>query len=66
MNDINICISIFQGVYWWDYGQLKLYQQNTLMMTEKTDEAELMRTFFGIKSNDRCKGDKMMTVMIFC
>ena len=28
-------VDVGQGVYWWDYGQLKLYQQYTLMMTEK-------------------------------
>lgn len=27
-------VDVGQGVYWWDYGQLKLYQKNTLMMTE--------------------------------
>lgn len=28
-------VDVGQGVYWWDYGQLKLYQQYVLMMTEK-------------------------------
>ena len=28
-------VDVGQGVYWWDYGQLKLYQQYALMMTEK-------------------------------
>lgn len=28
-------VDVGQGVLWWDYGQLKLYQQNTLLMTEK-------------------------------
>jgi hypothetical protein len=27
-------VDVGQGVYWWDYGQLKLYQKNTLMLTE--------------------------------
>jgi hypothetical protein len=27
-------VDVGQNVYWWDYGQLKLYQKNTLMMTE--------------------------------
>jgi len=35
-------------VPWWDYGQLKLYQKNTMLMTENTPEADLMRTFFQI------------------
>ncbi len=28
-------VDVGQGVYWWDYGQLKLFQKNTLLMTEK-------------------------------
>lgn len=27
-------VDVGQGVYWWDYGQLKLYLKNSLMMTE--------------------------------
>ena len=28
-------VDVGQGVYWWDYGQLKLYQNNTLLLTNK-------------------------------
>lgn len=28
-------VDVGQGVYWWDYGQLRLYQQYALMMTDK-------------------------------
>lgn len=28
-------VDVGQGVFWWDYGQLKLYQKNTLLMTER-------------------------------
>lgn len=28
-------VDVGQGVYWWDYGQLKLYQHFVMMMTEK-------------------------------
>lgn len=28
-------VDVGQGVLWWDYGQLKLYQRNTLMITER-------------------------------
>jgi hypothetical protein len=28
-------VDVGQGVCWWDYGQLKLYQRNTLMMAEE-------------------------------
>eukprot|EP01038_Epipyxis_sp_PR26KG_P007163 gene7163-9766_t len=41
-------VDVGQGVYWWDYGQLKLFYRNTLLLTEKNEEAELMRLFLGI------------------
>jgi hypothetical protein len=41
-------VDVGQGVYWWDYGQLKLYLKNSLMMTESTKEAEMMRLFLGL------------------
>jgi hypothetical protein len=41
-----------QGLQWWDYGQLKLYKRNTLVITESTVEAELMRLFLGISEVD--------------
>jgi hypothetical protein len=28
-------VDVGQGVYWWDYGQLRLYQNNTLLLTQK-------------------------------
>lgn len=28
-------VDVGQGVYWWDYGQLKLYQNNTLLLSKK-------------------------------
>lgn len=33
--DLFGAVDVGQGVCWWDYGQLKLYQRNTLMMTEE-------------------------------
>jgi hypothetical protein len=43
-------VDVGQDVFWWDYGLLKLYQRNTLLMTEKSPEAEMMRMFFGISA----------------
>lgn len=37
-----------QAVPWWDYGLLKLYQRNTLLVTENTPEADMMRLFLGV------------------
>ncbi len=28
-------VNVGQGVYWWDYGQLKLYHHNTILMIEE-------------------------------
>ena len=46
-------VDVGQGVYWWDYGQLKLYQQNTLLMALDTPEAALMRSFYRIPEGAR-------------
>lgn len=43
-------VDVGQGVYWWDYGQLKLYQSNSLLMAMNSNEASLMRSFFGIEN----------------
>jgi hypothetical protein len=41
-------VDVGQGVYWWDYGQLKLYQRNAMLLCADTSEAALMRRFFDI------------------
>src|SRR3546814_5018250 len=41
-------VDVGEGMYWWDYGQLKLYQRNTMLITKNTVEADMMRQFFGI------------------
>jgi cytoskeletal protein CcmA (bactofilin family) len=46
-------VDVGQGVFWWDYGQLPLYQKNTIMMTDMSDESDLMRLFFGIEGGSR-------------
>lgn len=38
---------------WWDYGQLALYIRNSLLLTESSDEAKLMRSFFAIPEGSR-------------
>jgi hypothetical protein len=40
-------VDVGQNICWWDYGLLKLYQKNVLLMAERTPEAALMRSFFG-------------------
>eukprot|EP00164_Ancoracysta_twista_P000204 GFYU01000295.1.p2 GENE.GFYU01000295.1~~GFYU01000295.1.p2 ORF type:complete len:542 (+),score=212.82 GFYU01000295.1:157-1782(+) len=41
-------VNVGKDCYWWDYGQLKLFQKNNLLMTESSNEAAAMRTFFGV------------------
>jgi hypothetical protein len=44
-------VDVGQGVYWWDYGQLKLYGNNALLLTKPSEEASSMRMFYGIDSS---------------
>merc|ERR1712070_1230555 len=37
----------------WDYGQLKWYRMNALLLTDGSDDAKLARAFFGIKDGAR-------------
>lgn len=46
-------VDVGQGVYWWDYGQLKLYQRNTILMAEASTEAAFIRSFYGIPEGSR-------------
>ena len=41
-------VDIGTDACWWDYGQLKWYLKNNLMLTAQTEEAAAMRRFFGI------------------
>ncbi|MDQ7821712.1 MAG: hypothetical protein RDV48_02840 [Candidatus Eremiobacteraeota bacterium] len=36
--------------YWWDYGQLALYQENLLKLLENSAEGEAMRLFYQVPS----------------
>ena len=44
-------VNVGQSVYWWDYGQLKLYVHNSLLMADSSPDAQLMRQFFGLGDN---------------
>lgn len=47
-------VDVGQGVYWWDYGQLKLYLRNTLLVTERYEPSPLccVRNAFAIVGSD--------------
>merc|ERR1711968_341055 len=43
-------VDVRQDICWWDFGLLRLYQRNVLLMSEKTVEADLMKSFFNVGS----------------
>lgn len=45
------CVDVGSDVYWWDYGQLKLYLKNNRLVTKPGVEADCLRSFLGIKNN---------------
>lgn len=44
-------VDVGNECHWWDYGQLKLYQKNALLLTKHTEEAASMRHFFNVTSH---------------
>merc|ERR1712151_263477 len=46
-------VNVGQDCSWWDYGQIKLYSQNGLLLTKDTPDARLARLFFGIPEDGR-------------
>lgn len=57
-------VDVGQGVFWWDYGQLKLYQRNTLLMAEDSTEASLIRSFYGIQETARVTDSDVVNTII--
>lgn len=45
------CVDVGSDVYWWDYGQLKLYLKNNRLVTQTGVEADCLRRFLGISDN---------------
>ncbi|CEG37714.1 protein [Plasmopara halstedii] len=45
------CVDVGSDVYWWDYGQLKLYLKNNRLVTQLGLEADCLRLFLGIGNN---------------
>ena len=41
-------VDIGRDTFWWDYGQLRLYNKFNKMMCRNNPEAEAMRGFFGV------------------
>jgi len=64
-------VGIGPECYWWDYGQLKLYQANMLLATKDTEEAAAYRLFLKVVDEDRsitsqlgeCKASKDSVIL---
>eukprot|EP00523_Entomoneis_sp_CCMP467_P009947 CAMPEP_0168739338 /NCGR_PEP_ID=MMETSP0724-20121128/11405_1 /TAXON_ID=265536 /ORGANISM="Amphiprora sp., Strain CCMP467" /LENGTH=545 /DNA_ID=CAMNT_0008786725 /DNA_START=61 /DNA_END=1698 /DNA_ORIENTATION=+ len=44
-------VNVGKDACWWDYGQVKLYSKNSLLLLEDSPSAKLLRQFLGVKSN---------------
>ena len=45
-------VDVGKGACWWDYGLMKLYSANTLLLLEKdTPQSDLLRQFLGLEIN---------------
>lgn len=51
------CVDVGDSCYWWDYGQLRLYLKNNLLLTGNDLEAKALRSFLGVK--DHLKGSML-------
>ena len=41
-------VDVGKSACWWDYGQLKLYSMNSLLVLEDSKDAELLHKFLGV------------------
>jgi len=44
-------INVGKDACWWDYGQMKLYSQNSLLLLEDSPSAKLLRQFLGVDAH---------------
>ncbi|KAL7581150.1 hypothetical protein ACA910_005943 [Epithemia clementina (nom. ined.)] len=44
-------VDVGKDACWWDYGQLKLYSKNSLLLLEESLSADLLRQFLGVDSH---------------
>jgi hypothetical protein len=50
MGDMGVfgAVDVGKSASWWDYGQLKLYSDNSLLILEEGKDAELLHKFLGV------------------
>lgn len=47
------CVDTGTECYWWDYGQLKFFSDNNLLVTHNNPSAAALRTFLGIQKRQQ-------------
>ena len=54
MGDLGLfgAVNVGKDACWWDYGQLKLYSRNSLLLLENTESARLLKKFLKFKDGD--------------
>mmetsp|Transcript_16733 Transcript_16733/g.37522 ORF Transcript_16733/g.37522 Transcript_16733/m.37522 type:complete len:541 (-) Transcript_16733:89-1711(-) len=53
-------VDVGRDCSWWDYGQLRLYLKNALLLTEDSEDAQLARRFFGIADSCRTSSESSL------
>jgi hypothetical protein len=55
-------IDVGEKCYWWDYGQLRLYQSNNVLAMADSEEAEALRAYLKIPEDSRAVGGDVANV----
>ena len=55
-------IDVGEKCYWWDYGQLRLYQSNNVLAMADSEEAEALRLYLKIPEDSRAAGGDVANV----
>lgn len=53
-------VDVGMDMSWWDYGMLKLFAKNALLLMEDSEDAALARQFFGIAESPRVCSDSSL------
>jgi stage V sporulation protein SpoVS len=53
MGDLGLfgAVDVGKSACWWDYGLLKLYSKNSLLLLEKDAQSDLLRSFLGVEAH---------------
>eukprot|EP00933_Yihiella_yeosuensis_P080854 TRINITY_DN9436_c0_g3_i1.p1 TRINITY_DN9436_c0_g3~~TRINITY_DN9436_c0_g3_i1.p1 ORF type:complete len:559 (-),score=115.37 TRINITY_DN9436_c0_g3_i1:189-1781(-) len=57
-------VTVGRDVSWWDYGLLKLYRQNSLLLTDGSEDAALARSFFSVEEASRVSSSELGATVV--